>query len=60
MLRFTVLCLLIIAGFATIAWLLGDAMKPAAAGMMFYVECAAGFSCGASVALLAHGGGDAG
>lgn len=60
MLRFTVICLLIVSGFATLACLLAEALKPSAPDLLFYAQGVAGLSCGASVALLADGGCDAG
>lgn len=60
MLRFWIICLLIISGFATLAFLLADLMKPSAPELLFFAQGIAGLSCGASVALLADGGCDAG
>jgi hypothetical protein len=60
MLRFSIICLLIISGFATLAFLLAEALKPSAPELLFYAQGVAGLSCGASVALLADGGCNAG
>lgn len=60
MLRFSIICLLIISGFATLAFLVAEALKPSSFELLFYAQGVAGLGCGASVALLADGGCDAG